>query len=496
MKKFLTLDVGTTAVKASLFDEKLQMLGLEIREYQLDTPQTDFVELPAHIYWDKAVDGIHALLEHTKADPADIVSITCTTQGETLIPVDQKGEPLFPAIVWLDARAKTQSDALASLFSKEAFYRHTGIPEMTPYCPVAKVLWLKQEQPEIYEKTTAFLLLEDYLLYRLTGKQATNRSLICTTGYYDICANAMWDEMLQKAGLDQEKFPPVLPCGEKLGTLTADAAAETGLSVSTVAVTGAMDQVASAIGAGNVVSGILSETTGTCLAVGATVGAGATDQWSPIPVYTHALPDCYFKLTVMQTAGMALKWFRNEFCKDLMAEGGNAYGRMDDLAEAEPPLSRGLIMFPYLTGMDTDPAARGVFFGAGLDTNRGCFIRAIMEAVAYSLRESMDQMGGAYQEIHSVGGGSKSNVWNQIKADTCGIPVQIMQQEEATSVGAAILGGIAVGCFRDIHQACGLLKVGNRYESTDAHDLYKEGYRKYQAMYDSFKDLFHMPMHS
>lgn len=492
MKKLLTLDVGTTAVKAALFDESLQMLGLVIREYQLDTPQTDFVELPAGVYWDNAVLGIRQLLRDTGADPRDIVSVTCTTQGETLVPVDPEGTPLHPAIVWLDARAKKQSDQLAAGFSREEFYLRTGIPEMSPYCPVAKVLWLKQERPQVYENTAAFLLLEDYLLFRLTGRQVTNHSLICTTGYYDIVENVLWDEMLEKAGLDPEKFPPILPCAEKVGPITAAAAAETGLCESTVAVTGAMDQVASAIGAANIVPGVLSETTGTCLAVGATVGPGATDQWSPIPVYTHALPERYFKLTVMQTAGMALKWFRNEFCPDLMAAGGNAYDRMSELAGAEPPLSRGLIMFPYLTGMDSDPSARGVFFGAGLDTGRGCFIRAIMEAVAYSLRESMDAMTGDYAEIHSVGGGSKSDVWNQIKADVCGIPVQVMAQEEATSVGAAILGGIAVGLYPDPEQACRLLTAGRSYAPTDTHSLYDAGYRKYRAMYETFRPLFHL----
>lgn len=492
MKKLLTLDVGTTAVKAALFDETLQMLGLVIREYQLNTPQTDFVELSAEVYWDNAVLGIRQLLQDTAVDPRDIAAVTCTTQGETLVPVDLNGKSLHPAIVWLDARAKQQSDQLAACFTKEAFYLHTGIPEMSPYCPVAKVLWLKQEQPQVYENTAAFLLLEDYLLFRLTGRQVTNHSLICTTGYYDMISGALWADMFEKSGLDMAKFPPILPCAEIVGTITAAAAAETGLCESTVAVTGAMDQVASAIGAANIAPGILSETTGTCLAVGATVGPDATAQWSPIPVYTHAMPEYRFKLTVMQTAGMVLKWFRNEFCPDLMAAGGNAYDRMSELAGAEPPLSRGLIMFPYLTGMDSDPAARGVFFGAGLDTGRSCFIRAIMEAVSYSLRESMDAMEGDYSEIHSVGGGSKSDVWNQIKSDVCGIPVQVMAQEEATSVGAAILGGIATGIYPDLAHACRLLTAGRRYTFTDNHILYDAGYRKYRAMYETFRPLFHL----
>ena len=491
MKKFLTLDVGTTAVKASLFDESLQMLGLVIREYQLNTPQTDYVELPAEVYWDNAVLCIRQLLKDTAAAPADIISITCTTQGETLVPVDSYGTPLSPAIVWLDARAKKQSNELAEYFTKEEFYLRTGIPEISPYCPVAKILWLKQERHDIYENTAAFLLLEDYLLYRLTGNQVTNHSLICTTGYYDITKNILWEEMFEKAGLDQEKFPPILPCAQLVGPITHEAAMETGLDVHTIAVTGAMDQVASAIGAANIAPGVLSETTGTCLAVGATVGPGATDLWTPIPVYTHALPGCYFKITVMQTAGMVLKWFRNEFCQDLMTAEDNAYDRMSALAAMEPPLSRGLIMFPYLTGMDSDPSARGVFFGAGLDTSRGCIIRTIKEAVSYSLRESMDAMSGSYTEIHSVGGGSKSDVWNQIKADVCGIPVQVMAQQEAASVGAAILGGIAAGIYPSLSEACKLLSVGKKYTTTDTHTLYNEGYQKYCSLYDTFRPLFH-----
>lgn len=489
LKTFLTLDVGTTAVKAALFDEKLKRLGLVIREYTLLTPGPDQVELPAAVYWENVVAGIKALLAQTGVSPAGVCSITCTTQGETLIPVGRDGEPLYNAIVWLDARPKAEAALLEGQYTKAEFYGITGIPEISPYCPVAKLLWFLRKKPDIYGRAHKFLLLEDYLIYRLTGRFVTNPALLCTTGYFDIRKDRFWLDILQNNGLDAAKLPDILPCGTIVGPLGAGAAAELGLTQATQVTTGAMDQVAAAIGTGNIREDVLSETTGTCLAVGAATREPNLERWTPVPVYSHALPGLYLKIVIMQTAGMALKWFRNEFCPDLMGRP-DSYGQMTELARQAPPLSRGLILFPHFTGMYADPNARGVFFGVGLDTGRDCFIRAIMEAIGYMVQESIELLEACCTGLRSMGGGSKSHVWNQIKADVCNVPVHVMGEEEAASLGAALLGGLAVGAFSSLEEGCGYLSIGRTFTPGPAVEDYRKGYAKYKKLYERFAPLF------
>jgi len=495
MKKLITLDVGTTAVKAGIFQEDLTPLAFTIREYQLLTPQTDIVELDPQVYWDNAVAGIRDVMRQSGSRPEEVAAVTCTTQGETMIPIDDAGNVLHNAIVWLDARAKAEAEEIAGVYPPEAFYAKTGLPEVNAYCPNAKMLWIKNNKPDIYGNTYKFLLLEDYLVYKLTGQCVTNPALICSTGYFDIVRNTVWVELLERFGMDASKIPAVLPCGTAVGHITQAAAEETGLARQTIVSTGAMDQVASAIGSGNTGEGVVTETTGTCQVVVAAIDEPALEQWSPVTVYSHALDGKYLLLTMTQTAGIAMKWFRNEFCADLMERSqGNAFDEMSSLAQEAPPLSRGLFFFPCLTGMqlpENNENARGVFFGMGIDTGRDCFIRAIMEGISYTMREKLELMAVSPREVFVLGGGAKSDVWNQIKADTSGAVIKALEVEETASVGAAMLGGVACGIFADLSGAgAKLTQKKAYYPRQDVKAQYDKGYAKYLKLYGQFKPLF------
>lgn len=495
MEKFLTLDVGTTAVKVGLFRRDFTPVGFVIKEYSLLTPEEDIVELDPSVYWENSVRGIRQVLDESGTDPNDVVSITCTTQGETMIPVDVDGNTLYNAIVWLDARAKEECSYIAKKFSREKFYSKTGLPEVTPYCPIAKLLWLKNKKPEVYNRSHKIMLLEDFLVYKLSGKCVSNPALMCSTGYYDIVENKIWMDILSYCSFDAGKIPEVRACGTVVGTLKPEIAALLGLPDSVVVTTGAMDQVTSAIGSVNINEGVVTETTGTCQVVAATCSSSVLSNWSPITVYSHALEGKYLMININQTAGIALKWFRDEFCVDIKLQGAdNAFKKMDELAAKEPPLSRGLTFFPYLTGMQVPIAnanARGVFFGVGLDTNRACFIRAILESVGYTLKESIELMGLTPKLLLSLGGGSKSPLWNQIKADICNADILVMQVEESTSLGAAILGSVACGVFDNIQSACATLKSKHRYTpNVENVPIYEKGYQKYKSMYERFAPLF------
>ena len=295
MKYFLTLDVGTTAVKAGLFSEKLDQVAFSIKEYSLYTPEIDFIELEPDTYWEKTKDAVAAVLSSSEVNVSDIVSITCTTQGETLIPIGKDGKHLSNAIVWLDSRAKSEAAFISSHFNKTDIYAITGLPEINGYCPITKILWFKKNKPDIYDLTKKFLLLEDYLIFRLTGKFATNPPLMCSTGYFNINTDKLWTEILNYCGISMDMFPEIFPSGSVIGEILPKVAFEFNLSPNTKVITGAMDQVASAIGSGNITVGTVTDTTGTAQIVAATCEKIAPIEWSPVTVYRHAVGDKFFK---------------------------------------------------------------------------------------------------------------------------------------------------------------------------------------------------------
>lgn len=495
MRYLLTLDAGTTAVKAGLFSQALEPVAFSIREYELLTPRTDWVELEPEVYWNNACLAVQDVLARAGIDPADVAAITCTTQGETLIPVDTAGKPLHRAIVWLDGRARQEAAWIGEKLDRLTLYQRTGLPEVNGFTPVAKLLWIRRNLPEVYRKAEKFLLLEDYLIFKLSGQFVTNPAVMCTTGYFDIQSDALWGEMLNLCGLDAAKIPPVSPSGRLVGPILPEAAQALGLPESVRVTTGAMDQVASAIGSGNVKAGIVTETTGTCQGVAATVDKSVFDNWSPVTYYSHAIPGKLLKIVINQTAGIAYKWFRNEFCRDFLREGEDAFRQMDELAAKEPALSRGVSFFPHMTGMQfpvVDERARGAFFGVGLDASRGCFLRAIMEGVGYMLRESMEKMGIAPEKVISLGGGARSELWCRIKAGICGTEFLVLEDQESTSLGAAMLGGLAVGMFESLEAASGKLAVKRAFAPDPAEKAaYEAGYRDYLNMYRQFAPLFH-----
>ena len=494
MKYVLTLDVGTTAVKAGVFSENLKSVSLVTKEYTLMTPRTDYLEMDPEEYWDKTKTALRETIAAAEIAATDIISITCTTQGETLIPMGQDGKHLYNAIVWLDSRAKQEAEYINGRFEKFDIYKITGLPEINGYYPVAKVLWLKNHLPEIYSLTKKILLLEDFLIYKLCGIFATNPSIMCSTGYFNIHTDTLWDEMLAYCDISPDIFPEIISSGKIVGKINKDVASDLELPFEVMITTGAMDQVASAIGAGNTEIGIVSETTGTAQVVGATCKKEIPQEWSPVTIYRHAVGDKFLKIVINLTAGMAYKWFRDEFCVDLKESHQDVFVEMGALAEKEPVNSRGLIFFPHLTGMQfphADESIRGVFFGVGLDTNRGCFIRAIMEGVGFMLRESVEEIGLKSENIISLGGGAKSELWCQIKADICGIKISVLKNVESTSMGAAMMGCVAMGIFDSYDTASHHVILKNEFKPKSENlAAYNSAYEEYKIMYDVFSPIF------
>lgn len=463
MSILLGIDAGTTSVKAGLFSQDGCCLGVARREYQLATPAADRAELDPEIYWQSCIVVVREVLQETGITSNKVKALAISSQGETLITLDGEGKVIYPAIVWLDNRAFEQAELLKSQFQPEVYTR-TGIPEIVATWPACKLLWLKQNEPEVFSHADKFLLVQDYLIYRLTGRFITDGSISCTTMYYDIRANTWWVEMLSAIGVRQEQLPRIGLPGSRIGRLSADAATILGLSVDTSVVAGGMDQAVGAIGAGNYKPGIISETTGAALAIQATITNPDLDSRKLVPVYIHSVRGMYLFVPVCPTAGMAFKWLRDTFAQNEMAQAqqdnSDAYGLLTDLAAQVPPGSDGLVMLPHLMGAfspEPNLAARGTFTGFTLSHTRAHFVRALLEGVAFLLKQNLEmikQTGIRVIEIRSTGGGAHSSLWNQIKADVCNLPVLTMESEETGLLGDAILAGVASGVFPSIQAGC------------------------------------------
>ncbi len=501
MRTILVFDIGTTAVKAALFDERLSLISSTIEEYTLITQGESVIELAPETYWEALKKSLRRLLaDHALAQ--SIYAVTVTTQGETLIPVDANGNALRNAIIWLDGRAENQGAYITKRVTSQEFYETTGLPECNGYCPVSKALWIKENEPDVYSRTHKLLLLEDFILLKLTGRFVTEKTLLSSTGYFDIVRDRYWKDMLDMIGIDAGMFPAPLEPGTPVSRILPEIADELGLNREVMVITGAMDQMAAAVGAGNLMPGVVTEVTGTALIIAATTEKPDFTNPARVTIYRHVLPGKYLVIPICMTAGMVLKWFKDAFCFEEFAQSERehrpAYDILSELAQKAPRLSNGLTLLPYFTGVlqpDNNPAARGVFFGVGLDTQKPHFIRAIFEGVAYMLRENLEllhDMGIVPEEIRSLGGGSKSTLWLQIKADVTRLVIARMQEAESTALGAAILAGFGSGMVANIESAAqSANSIEHRYlADKEAAQAYDGGYRTYRELYSRLKSLF------
>ncbi len=500
MQYLLAIDAGTTSVKAGTFAPDGRCLGVGRQEYQLETPATDRAQLDPEVYWRACVSTVREALSKSQAKPGDVRAVAVSSQGETTITLDSKGHPIYPALVWLDNRASEQARFLSERF-EEVAYAHTGIPEILPTWSACKILWIRENEPEVFARAARFVLVQDYLIYRLTGRLVTDGSISCTTLNYDFLGNRWWTDVQEAIGITTDQLPEIVQPGSMVGTLSAEAAALLGLSTKTGVVTGGMDQAVGAIGAGNFRPGTVSETTGAALVIQATIMDPAMDKSETVPVYYHSVPGHYLFAPVCPTAGMAFKWFRDAFFQDEIQKAAgdhvDAFERLTQLAQSIPAGSDGLIMLPHLMGAfspEPNAAARGSFTGFTLSHTRGHFVRALLEAVAFMLQgnlESIERTGLTISEIRSAGGGARSQLWNQIKANVCNRPVVTLANEETALLGDAILAGVASGVFKSVEEGCqSMVIVKDKILPNQEVQAYSKSYRLYCELDQRLSEYF------
>ena len=497
----LGLDLGISSLKAALFTSNGELLGVENDEYMI-YPHGDAVEANPEVYWTPMAAAIRRLLEKWGGEPARIAAVAVSSHAETVIPMAADGQPSCKALLWMDNRSQPEADELTGQLGLQKVLEISGQPDIGPIWPVTKYRWLSKHEPDTVRRTAAFLLPEDYILFRLCGRFAGEYSLWSSSLVLNIRRKVLSDEMILFAGISPQQIPPLYPSGTAIGHISSACAAETGLSTTTAVVTGAMDQICAAIAAGNVAPGIVTESTGSVLALVATVSEPIFDAETRVPCHIHALPDTYCLLPWNTTGGLALKWFKDRFAMDLIAQaasdGQDVYALLTAAAEEVPPGSDGLIMLPHLEGAffpEFNAQARAVFFGFTLSHTRAHFTRSIMEAVAYMIRrdlEGIGRLGVEAKELRVLGGGAKSRLWAQIKADVCSLPVVIPSHGEAAVLGAAILAAVGVGIYSSIPAAARLMvKESARVEpNPNSRTAYDMSYRLYGDLYEAVRGLY------
>jgi sugar (pentulose or hexulose) kinase len=497
----LTVDLGTTAIKTTIFDANCRILAAASREYQATTPDATRVEMDASTYWDAFTTTVADVLHKSGLDPRALRAIGWSSQSETLVVVDVDGVPLRPVIVWSDSRAVGEASELAAEFGDETVYRVTGQVSMVPTWPAAKILWLRRHEPEVFRNAHKFLLLEDYFIHRLTGRYVCEGSLITSTAYWSPDTKRWWPEMLEALGVDEDQLPEILESGEAVDAVVPSVAQELGLSPSIVVCTGALDQAAGAIGVGNLYPGGFSESTGGCVGICVPLAQPLRDPQRRMPCQYYALPDRYMAHS-FTSGGLALRWLRDTFGQAELASsranGTDSYDELTRKADKVPPGCDGLVMLPHLQGAmapDVNPLARGVFFGFTSYHGRGHFTRAALEAVAFVIRrnlEVIEGMGISVDEIRVLSGGARSPLWNQIKADVTGREVVRTAVTEASSLGAALLAGTAVGMFPSVDAGVDRgVEVTHRYEPNPVHkETYDDAYEHYRQLNRSLADCF------
>ncbi|NLB56060.1 MAG: hypothetical protein GX811_09910 [Lentisphaerae bacterium] len=488
----LAIDVGTTSLKTAIISQDGTCAATHIREYELIKPKPDIVELNPEVYWNAAVEAIRSVLIKAQVPHMAITTIGVTSHGESLILLDSNGGPLRNTIVWLDNRATAEAEEIAANFDLETVYRITGQQEIAPAWPAAKILWLKNNEPEIFNKTAKFLMVEDFIIYKLTGNFATDCALNPSSLYFDIIKYDWWQEMLDFLNIPKHKLPKLQFSGECAGTVTGEAASITGVLPGTPVTTAPIDQVAAAVGAGNIEPGIVSENTGAALAICATVDKPIYDPKKRLGLYCHAEKGKYVFLPWVPTAGMVLRWFRDEFGE------GNNYDAICKEAAKIPPGSDGLIMLPFLAGAvspDFLPMARGVFWGITLSHKKAHFTRAVMESIAFLLKSNIDMLediGCTAQNILSLGGAARNKAWVQIKSDVCRKQFTIMESQEVTCSGTAMLALTGIGVFNNLQEASkAMVRTGQSFAPNPSLKTdYEDAYKRYLTAYEANVRLF------
>lgn len=496
----LAIDAGTTGVRSMFFNKTGTVLGKAYAEYTSVYPSPSWVEQDAESWWSKSCETIKTALANTGQGPEKVIGVSVTNQRETIVPVAENGVPLRNAIVWQDRRTIPQCDWICGQMSEDEVYSITGLT-VDPYFSAPKILWIKEKESSRFNKAHKFLLVHDYLIYRLSDELVTDFSNASRTMLFDV-RRATWSErMLDVLEIPKEKLPTPFESGARIGEITSRAAKDTGLKEGTPVVAGGGDQQCAALGVGVVKEGMLKSTTGTGTFILAYSGTVRLDPGRRVLCSRHVVPNAFVVEASMFTTGSALKWFRDNLGSEERTvaddKGIDPYDVITEEASKMPAGSEGVLHIPHFVGAGApnwNPHSRGIFAGLALGHTRAHIIRSILEGVSYEIRtnvEVMRELGLPSKEVRVTGGAARSKVWMQIQANILRAPVIRTQLEEATALGAAILAYEGIGLFKSVAQAAeGMVKTLPPLTPTkETLEVYQKGYKKFKELYSAISDL-------
>ncbi len=485
------LDIGTMGCKAILFDDELKVLKAADREYPVLAPRPNLAEQDAGHVWEMALVCLREVLAGGSEHPR---ALALSVQGEAIIPVNRNGMPIRNAILGMDKRTTAENQWLIEQFGGAELFGRTGIPPLAMN-PITKLLWLQRHEPETWRSADAFLLYEDYFLRRLGGETFISPCLASRTQMADIHTGGWMDDVLERCRIETAKLARIAEGGGPLATLRPAVKEVLGLKHDVMLVSGGHDQACAALGSGVIEPGLAMVSTGTAEVIEVAMASPSLDsqlQKAGISIYRHVVPGLYLAMTLNHSGGLSLRWFRDTLCRDKVEQARAEEKDPYDLILGDKSGSCDLLMLPHFSGAGTplsDPTSRAAILGMSFATTQMDIGRAILEGLTFEYRTNLDLLkaaGVSVNQLHAVGGGAKSRLWLQLKADIGRVALRVPRVTEAACLGAAMLAAVGAGVFADLRAA---VRAGVAFDAEikpDAKQMvrYEAKYKLYVGLYE------------
>jgi xylulokinase len=510
LRYLVGLDLGTSGAKAGFFEPDGTLVSLWQEEYRFETPRPLWSEIEPQVVWEKACICLQRARKQADIAPSEVAAVGLSVIGETVMAVDPDNAPVYPAIESMDARDggyQSAIDEWQSALGAERIFEITSYP-LSALPSANKILWLRGERPEVFERAARFVTFQDYTLHRLSGEFAIDYSMASRTMLFDVARKRWSPQLLSVIGLSADRLSAACPASTVVGWTTAEAAEATGLRSGVPVVAGAHDQACASLGVGIVGEGIAMDGTGSVEAVVVPASQPVTDpamlrlgQGSQC----HVRGDVYLVIGFHLAAGSLVRWYRDELALAEQAravdEGQDVYDLITEQAAQSPPGANGVLVLPHFRGSGTgvtpplNPLSKGVIVGLTLSHSRRDLARAIFEGITLETRlilDSMENSGISIDELRVTGGGAKSPFWLQVKADITQKRIVVPDVTEASLLGAAMLAGVGEGTYTSLEDAVSqVVRLGRTYiPNEDTAQVYDEQFRVYRKIYPSMLDIF------
>ncbi len=488
------LDLGTTGAKAGVIESSGRIVSTATMAYDTATPRPGWAEQDPSDWWRASCEAVRGAVEASGADRGKIAGIGLSGQMHGSVFLDRDETVIRPCILWCDQRASPQCDWITGTIGIEQLALWVGNPALAGFT-APKVLWLRENEPDAYARVKRLLLPKDYINLRLTGEAATEVSDASGTLLFDVRERTWSKAMVDALDIPSDWLPPVHESGDAIGGLTREAAEATGLREGTPVAAGGGDNACGALGMGALLGGQVAVSIGSSGTVLSPMKEPRVDPEMRLHSFCHAAPGTWYLMGVTLSAGMALRWFRDELGEpergEALKRGVDPYELLTETASLAPAGCDGLVFLPYLTGERTphaDPEARGVLFGLDLTKTRAHVVRSVIEGITFGLKDSlsiMRDMEVPLAEVITGGGGSRSRMWRQLQADIFELPITRAGTSDAAMLGAGLLAGVAAGVYRSVEEAC-----RQAVDFDERHEPDPGNFGAYRAAYSLFRSLY------